>query len=358
MDPEVEKNGASDGTEDGDLKAASSGDPLRKDPARRRPVLSRLLNGMTLLAGAGVLAIFVCSLLGRYFLVSELMSNFRLQIAGLMLPVGIIVFRMSRWRWLAYGLIGGAVWSLATIGFIFLPSQQPPPGKKVIEVMSYNVLGHNMRQAEVVSLIKEVDPDVLMVLEYSRNWHRKLGPLYDAYPHRVLKPRWHGFGIAFFSKYPISHSEIVQLVEDKTDNPSIVATVDFGGQEIRFAGLHSLSPTTHYRFGIRNQQFRELAEHVAKKQVPTVVVGDFNCTPWSAFLKDFVKTTGYRDSRQGFGYQVSWPVAYPLLRIPIDHAFVSESIHVHSRRIGNSVGSDHLPIILEISTTGAVGSED
>ena len=344
---ESETNNSSDSDALGSKETTSDLNKERKPPEFS---FTKLFSGLTLLLGCGVLAVFVCSLFGRNFLISELMSNFRLQIAGLMIPFAIIIYRMGVWRWLAWTLFAGALWSLATIGWIFLPAENPATGDRPIRVMSYNVLGHNWKQPEVIKLIEEVDPDVLLVLEYSQNWHERLEPLYEAYPYKVLQPRWHGFGIAFLSKHPIVNSEVLQLTKYKTDNPSIIATVDVEGQTIRFAGLHSLSPTTKYRFGLRNQQFRELANHVARKKYPTVVMGDFNCTPWSPFLKDFVEVTGYRDSRQGQGYQVSWPVAYPMLRIPIDHAFVSEEVHVHSRRIGRSVGSDHLPVILEIST--------
>ncbi len=79
------------------------------------------------------------------------------------------------------------------------------------------------------------------------------------------------------------------------------------------------------------------------------VMGDFNCTTWSPFLQDFLQLTNYRDSRQGFGVQASWPADKWWARIPIDHAFVSKDVHVHSRVVGTPASSDHLPIIFEIS---------
>ena len=130
----------------------------------------------------------------------------------------------------------------------------------------------------------------------------------------------------------------------------IVTKVNFGEQIIRVVGVHTLSPTNRFRLDIRNRQFVEIGDALLAEATPTVVMGDFNCTPWSPFLSDFLKRTGYRDSRQGFGYQPSWPSMYQLLRIPIDHAFVSEDIHVHNRYIGKPPRSDHLPIVFEIST--------
>jgi endonuclease/exonuclease/phosphatase (EEP) superfamily protein YafD len=129
-----------------------------------------------------------------------------------------------------------------------------------------------------------------------------------------------------------------------------MANVTFGGQTIRLAALHVLSPTNRYRLDLRNHQFEEVAEILSRQDVPTVVMGDFNCTPWSPFLHEFLQQTQYRDSRQGFGYQATWHAKHWLLRIPIDHAFVSETVHVHSRYVGRNAGSDHLPIVFEVST--------
>ena len=101
---------------------------------------------------------------------------------------------------------------------------------------------------------------------------------------------------------------------------------------------------------MRNQQYIEIAEKLVAEDVPTVVMGDFNSVPWAPFLRDFIKATGYRDSRQGIGYHASWHAERLELGIPIDHAFVSDEICVHSRTLGNSAGSDHLPVIFEVST--------
>ncbi len=48
-------------------------------------------------------------------------------------------------------------------------------------------------------------------------------------------------------------------------------------------------------------------------------------------------------------FQWSWPASFWLLAIPIDHALVSEDVRVLDRRMGPSIGSDHLPIVLDIA---------
>ena len=62
-----------------------------------------------------------------------------------------------------------------------------------------------------------------------------------------------------------------------------------------------------------------------------------------------VGTTGLCDTRAGFGYQGSFPASSAILRIPIDHVLVSCEVGVRARRIGPDVGSDHLPVIVDLA---------
>ena len=328
--------------------------------ASKRSVETDLLASIFLFIALGVLALFLFSQTGRFFSYDsragrfffwgELFSNFRLQIAALMIPFALIVYRMRRWRWLAYGLAAAIVWSLVTLGWVYLPAAQPPAGKQKLKIMSFNVLGYNSNKDEVLGLMHDADPDVIMVLEYTEHWHRRLRSLKGKYPHQFLQPRWHGFGLGVFSKYPLSDSKVVQLTRKLVDNPSLITHVDFGGTTIRICGLHVLSPTNSYRLDLRNLQYDEVANELIGNEVPTVVMGDFNSVTWSPFVQDFMSKTGYRDSRKGFGYQASWHADFVFLRIPIDHALVSKDVCVHSRSVGGTAGSDHMPIIFEVST--------
>ena len=317
--------------------------------ARPFPNWRRLLLNLVNAAAVAPLGLFVFSLLGRYYYFAELVCNFRVQILIMLIP--FIFVAVGTRRWILSGFLLIAIgWSMIGTIWVFLPGVQPDAGPTKLKIMSYNVLAPNTNHSEVAEQILDSEPDFVSILEYSLNWHQALDCLDEIYPYQVTVPRWHGFGIAIFSKYPISQTKVIQLTKQSTDNPLIVTNVAFGDQTIRIAALHVLSPTNRYRLDLRNQQFVEVANAVSNQEIPTMVMGDFNCTPWSPFLTDFARDTGYRDSRRGFGYQGTWPADQWITRIPIDHAFVSADIHVHSRLVGPRSGSDHLPIILEVST--------
>ncbi len=324
--------------------------PAENDPQTRLfPGLGALLSNFVIAVAILPLGLFVFSLLGRYFFYAELACNFRCQIMFLLMPFAVFALGARRW-WMSSMFLVALCWSMIGIVWVYLPGFQPPAGPQKLKVMSYNVLAPNSNHAEVVNRIREFDPDFVSILEYTVNWHTALDCLNERYPYQVRIPRWHGFGIAMFSKYPISDTKVVPLTKSATDNPFIMTNVTFGKQTIRLAALHTLSPTDRRRMSLRNQQFTEVADELSKADIPTVVMGDFNCVPWSNFLVEFAENTGYRDSRRGFGYQATWPADNWVVRIPIDQAYVSPEIHVHSRIVGKHSASDHLPILFEVST--------
>ncbi len=292
---------------------------------------------------------FLFSHLSRYFFLAEIVNTFRLQLAIGLLPLPFLLWRFQlKVASLILGLI--ACWTICGIAFSYLPVEQPVGGKKQVTIMSFNVFGRNMQVQDTLELIEGVDPDVVLILEYANHWHAGLAPLNETYPYRSLHPRWHGFGIAVFSKYPISQARVFQLTRETVDVPFLQATVNLGEQELMLMGVHTISPTNKFRFELRNRQLEEIADLIeTQPNKSTIVMGDFNAVPWSPFVLDLKARTGLRDSRDGFGYQASWHTFWWPLRVPIDQALVSNNIHVHRRWIGKDVGSDHFPLITTVS---------
>ena len=297
------------------------------------------------------IVLFIASLLGRQFWVCEVICNFRAYILVTLLITGPVLFSLKR-KSLTVAWLGATLWAMIGTVSVFLPASQPAigsDGAQTIKVMSFNVLATNQQYDNVVAEINRHDPDVLVVPEYANRWHPALERLHGAYPHRLLQPRWHGFGIAIFSKLPIVKKTVVPTAGSRLDSPLVAATVKLGERDLRIAGVHLLSPRDRNRLEIRNLQISGIGHHLTADSVPTILVGDFNCVPWSPYLSDFLSRTGYRDSRQGFGYQATWHAYRFFLRVPIDHAFVSPQVHVHSRTVGQCAGSDHFPVIVEVS---------
>lgn len=153
--------------------------------------------------------------------------------------------------------------------------------------------------------------------------------------------------------YPIVKSEVRYF--GKSHHPRISAQLGFPTYKLNLVLVHPPTPQVEARFIERNQELSLIASEIKGLTGPTVLVGDFNCGPWSKSFAELLKS-GLKDSEQGFGPQPSWParigrvvekVAIPPL-VPIDHVLVSDDIRVVSRSSGPAIGADHLPVFVQM----------
>ena len=86
------------------------------------------------------------------------------------------------------------------------------------------------------------------------------------------------------------------------------------------------------------------------RKAPTLLCADLNSTPWSPYFTDLLSGTGLLNGRQGFGVLATWNALWPrMAAIPIDHCLVSPNVAVRGLRYGPRVGSDHLPLIMDVA---------
>lgn len=158
-------------------------------------------------------------------------------------------------------------------------------------------------------------------------------------------------GVAIFSKEPLSQQpQAFWPVGEKF--PVLTFYLDKGNQHLapKFYLIHPPPPLTQSAANIRNQTYNWLAQDINQQTEPVVIMGDFNSTAWSPQFTSLMDKTGLNDSRANNGVQPSWPswAAKPL-RIPIDHILVSDSVEVVNREILSDVGSDHLPVLINLA---------
>jgi endonuclease/exonuclease/phosphatase (EEP) superfamily protein YafD len=101
----------------------------------------------------------------------------------------------------------------------------------------------------------------------------------------------------------------------------------------------------------RNEHLAEFSEYTRQLSGPSIILGDHNTTPWNHAFKDLLKNSSLLDTSRGLGYQPTWPSFFWPMRIPLDHCLVSSNLTVSQRRVGESTGSDHLPIIVDLVLT-------
>jgi endonuclease/exonuclease/phosphatase (EEP) superfamily protein YafD len=232
--------------------------------------------------------------------------------------------------------------------------------KKTIKVFISNVLIENEDPTRLLKLIKEQNPDVILLAEPDKRWLEGLRSLDKDYPYSVKKPLDNAYGMALFSRLELSNTEVKFMVED--DIPSIHTDMTLAsGDKIKFFGVHPRPPVP----GEANTSTERDAELVLvgkiikNSKIPTIIAGDLNDVAWSRTTTLFQKVSGMLDPRMGRGLYSSFHAEYPFLRFPLDHVFHSKHFRLVELKRLPYIGSDHFPLMVVLNIeNGAEVSHD
>jgi len=250
--------------------------------------------------------------------------------------------------------------AIANFGAVAPSLRAARPGPAAADATRVKVLFLNVHMssdafADVRALIDALDPDLIALAEVDRRWTEGLAPSLARYPGRIEVPRRDNFGVALYHKRPLLAADALAI---GSEWPTLRARIDTGGAPLTVFVTHPIPPVRGSLVPLHARQLAGVAEEARRTAGPRIVLGDLNTTPWSHAFRRFLAASRLRDSRDGFGLGGSFPTdaRYPglawLLRIPIDHCLVSTQVVVVERRIERDVGSDHLPVYLELAVAG------
>jgi endonuclease/exonuclease/phosphatase (EEP) superfamily protein YafD len=106
---------------------------------------------------------------------------------------------------------------------------------------------------------------------------------------------------------------------------------------------------TPFAGAIHDRHFEALASVRPRLADRLAVCGDFNTVPWSESLRNFSSDADLRAIHGRFGLPGTWPAGALLLRVPIDNCLLSDGVAVADSRVGPDIGSDHLPLIVDLA---------
>lgn len=224
-------------------------------------------------------------------------------------------------------------------------------GPPTFRLLVSNVLMENREYHLLLEVVRETDPDLVLALETDAAWARALEPLSRSYPYVVRQPQDNYYGLMLFSRLPLIDPRVEFQVQD--DIPSVRVGVELaGGERIVLHGLHPRPPEP-----VRDQDAtpRDAELVITGKEIrdapdrPTVVAGDLNDVAWSATTELFLRLSGLLDPRLGRGLFNSFNANNPLFRWPLDHIFHSNHFRLVQLRRLSHIGSDHFPMLVELS---------
>lgn len=226
-----------------------------------------------------------------------------------------------------------------------IPSTQS--NSNSLSMLTCNVRMSNENTKNLLKLIQEKNPDVILLTETNQWWIDKMESLNTAYAYAILQPQENTYGIALYSKYPLENGQVKFLVEKEI--PSIHTNIKVKDKVVQFIGLHPRPPAPWTNEENKDIELIKVAALTNHNLHPTVVTGDLNDVCWSQITASFKAISGLKDPRVGRGFFNTYNANIPFFRYPVDHFFVSDHFQLRTIKKLSHVGSDHFPVLLEVN---------
>lgn len=235
-------------------------------------------------------------------------------------------------------------------------ARPPAPANGTLTMMTHNVFGLNHDMEKVTEAIRAADPDIIVLQEYFGDQAGDLHPLLiDSYPYFVRCRGGKRANLGLYSRLPFEQSQDGACPDDAygtARTAHILARFGLAdGRAFSVLTSHMDWPVPVAR---QHEQLQALSDVLAEIDGPLVLAGDFNSTPWSYALRDFVSANGLRRETMNLPtfpmiwyYFGRWRAALPFL--PLDHVMTRGGITVHTLAAGAKTASDHLPVVFSFS---------
>ena len=312
-----------------------------------------------------------------------LFTNYLILLHLLWLPVWMV----ADWKWMIINLIA--------IGFGFSHIQAsyqlfntPEEGKNSVKVLTLNAhdfYSVNGKYEEIFKYVNSIGPDVVCVQEFANYYkgqnktpldflkEKKLFSDIRFFPSDGFKNR----GMLILSNLKVTQQGKLSFsLKNKGTNGCVFIDVQKGNEEFRIYNLHLasmnlseeevslirkgdyekesqqqkiLNALSKLRFGWNRQEemISVISEHLENCQIPYILAGDFNNTPFSYIVNHLRKKHLDAFEEKGSGFGNTYTRTFPPVRI--DYIFLPEEFKILNYKVERVRISDHFPIWVEFN---------
>jgi endonuclease/exonuclease/phosphatase (EEP) superfamily protein YafD len=249
--------------------------------------------------------------------------------------------------------IAGGAAVAATIAFaVAMPFTSSPPTMPHdvthFRVLHFNVWFNNHRLADVREMIERSNADIVVLVETTPRIRDGLLALSAIYPNKLDCVGTGGCDITIFSRTRLVPRE-VKATGGPHHSPVVSAETSVAGCKLTLFATHMTRPFPNSPYWAQRAQAEEIGSDVGSVSGAKLVVGDFNAAPWGYVMHAIMERGGVNVATGAGG---TWPSLFPpQLRIPIDHILASPGLRFVSRSVRPKLGSDHLPVVVDIAVT-------
>lgn len=365
-------------------------------PARNKKTGVRDVVKWILFAGnVAAIVLLFCSFLS--WKVSPLKTNLFSYIGlgfGVIFLVNIAYLALwiifSKWKLAFISLAALVICNKPVLTFFPMNLLPSAGSENTIKVLTYNVEGFiNERSKDasdypILEYIANTDADIVCLQEYlvsktgqSIISQRDVNRILNKYPYRSVtgleaSGKYHIFGLACFSKYPIEKTH--EIIFESSFNGAAVYTIDINGQKYTVANVHLESNSISAEDKKLYNDFLQNNDSIKLEQVATnirarlgsayrqrvgqvekiknyidtqdthgtIVCGDFNDTPISYAYHQMKRGLNDAYASTGFGPGITYHEDFFLFRI--DYIMHSKNMKAHRAKVDRVAYSDHYPL--------------
>jgi endonuclease/exonuclease/phosphatase (EEP) superfamily protein YafD len=228
----------------------------------------------------------------------------------------------------------------------------PREDAATFKVMTFNV-GQSRDLEAFDAYVAAVSPDVVMLQEAREARLRKT--ILADYPFHVFEP-----GLIIASRFrpapPEAAGSPFLSILDSRAFLRLPVVMRAGGldQVVSIYDFHPTSPRMHDGEARRRTDYAAITGALRQEDPdrPLIVAGDFNAVPQEEIVLDLAAVAGLSFFDGGtlatptrFAREFGLPA---WVGVPIDHVAARGPFRLVSRTVGPDLGSDHLPVVVEV----------
>lgn len=232
-----------------------------------------------------------------------------------------------------------------------------------LTIATANIYGFNEKPNKVTDTILKINPDILIILEWSEI-NLNLNDLINHDYYTIInnpKTGTHGIAVLAKTKFQADGQVIISSIKGPCQMPFASASFIINNMRFTIFGVH-LPPPLYACQNKTEETIKEIQSWVTdgklnrdigsgKKGDRVIIAGDFNTFSFSKIIKKFSKL-GLIDSHEKSDklYEPTWSPYEQLPKLArIDYIFVTKYFRINNSRTYKIPGSDHKGIICEIS---------
>lgn len=267
-----------------------------------------------------------------------------------------VVLNPDNRAWIVGGCLIVVVWQLIKV-LPYTPLWAVDVGRTEatdapsVTLLIANVLMPNRQSSGLLNEIIRCQPDIVLTLESDAWWQEQLdAALLDQWQWHARIPLDNLYGMHLYSRLPLEDLSIEYLIQD--DIPSVHTWVCLDDQRrFRLHAVHPRPPAPgESKESLwRDAELMKVGQRIREDAAPAILAGDLNDVAWSRTTRQFCRVASMSDPRRGRGMFSSFHANWWFLRWPLDHLFMSKEFRLKRMERLPAFGSDHFPMLIEIS---------